>query len=206
MSTHRGSLAVRGVVLPLPSQSDADLVARVSAGDASALEELYNRYSQSVFSMGYSILKDYAAAEDVTQEIFISLWSRADRFRAEKGVFRHWFLHLAHNRVIDELRRLRRVALMDADRAPEDPDLSLVSSGDTADEAINAVLFGAASEALKALPEDQRVAVVMAYLEGTTQQEIAERTGAPVGTVKTRLRLGLIKLREMMTGSAGMKA
>ncbi len=206
MSTHSGSLAVRGVVLPLPSQSDVDLVARVSAGDASALEELYNRYGQSVFSMGYSILKDYAAAEDVTQEIFISLWSRADRFHPDKGVFRHWFLHLAHNRVIDELRKLRRVAVMDADKAPEDPDLSLVASGDTADEAINAVLFGAASEAIRALPEDQRIAVVMAYVEGATQREIAERTGAPVGTVKTRLRLGLIKLREMMTGQAGMKA
>ena len=132
----------------------------------------------------------------------MALWTRAGRFDAAKGVFRHWFLHLAHNRVIDEVRRRRRVALMDADRAPEDATLGLVSSGDTADEAITAVLVGEAREAMRALPEEQRVVIVMAYLEGATQQEIAQRTGTPLGTVKTRLRLGLGKLRQTMNAPA----
>ncbi len=190
------------VSLSLTIESDSVLASRVAAGDAGSLEELYNRYGVQVFSMAYGILRDYALAEDLAQEVFMALWTRAGRFDAAKGVFRHWFLHLAHNRVIDEVRRRRRVALMDADKAPEDATLGLVSSGDTADEAITAVLAGEAREALRALPEEQRVVIVMAYLEGATQQEIAQRTGTPLGTVKTRLRLGLSKLRQTMNAPA----
>ena len=190
------------VSLTLTAQPDAVLASRVAAGDAGSLEELYNRYGVQVFSMAYGILRDYALAEDLAQEVFMALWTRAGRFDAAKGVFRHWFLHLAHNRVIDEVRRRRRAALMDADRAPEDATLGLVSNGDTADEAITSVLVGEAREALRALPEEQRVVIVMAYLEGATQQEIAQRTGTPLGTVKTRLRLGLSKLRQTMQASA----
>ena len=190
------------VSLSLTVESDALLASRVAAGDAGSLEELYNRYGVQVFSMAYGILRDYALAEDLAQEVFVALWTRAGRFDAAKGIFRHWFLHLAHNRVIDEVRRRRRVALMDADRAPEDATLGLVSSGDTANEAVTAVLVGEAREALRALPEEQRVVIVMAYLEGATQQEIAQRTGSPLGTVKTRLRLGLGKLRQVMNAPA----
>ncbi len=190
------------VSLSLAIESDSVPASRVAAGDAGSLEELYNRYGVQVFSMAYGILRDYALAEDLAQEVFMALWTRAGRFDAAKGVFRHWFLHLAHNRVIDEVRRRRRVALMDADKAPEDVTLGLVSSGDTADEAITAVLVGEAREALRALPEEQRVVIVMAYLEGATQQEIAQRTGTPLGTVKTRLRLGLSKLRQVMNAPA----
>ncbi len=196
MTTSGAGLAVNSLTSLSPS--DANLAARGSEGDADALEDLYERYSQSVFSMGYSILKDYSAAQDVTQEIFLALWSRAGQFSPQKGVFRHWFLHLAHNRVIDELRRRRRAASIDANKSPHDPDPALVASSDTADEAINAVLFGAARDALKTLPEEQSIAIVMAYLEGATQNEIAQITGVPLGTVKTRLRLGLAKLRDLM--------
>ena len=194
------------VSLPLTAESDAVLAYRVAVGDADSLEELYNRYGVQVFSMAYGILRDYALAEDLAQEAFVALWTRAGRFDESKGVFRHWFLHLAHNRVIDEVRRRRRAALMDADRAPEDATLGLVSSGDTADEAIIAVLVGEAREAMRALPEEQRVVIVMAYLEGATQQEIAQRTGTPLGTVKTRLRLGLGKLRQTMNAPATERA
>ena len=192
----------KSVSLSLTAESDAVLAYRVSTGDAGSLEELYNRYGVQVFSMAYGILRDYALAEDLAQEVFVALWTRAGRFDAAKGIFRHWFLHLAHNRVIDEVRRRRRVALMDADRAPEDATLGLVSSGDTANEAVTAVLVGEAREAMRALPEEQRVVIVMAYLEGATQQEIAQRTGSPLGTVKTRLRLGLGKLRQVMNAPA----
>lgn len=190
------------VSLTLTAQPDAVLASRVADGDAGSLEELYNRYGVQVFSMAYGILRDYALAEDLAQEVFMALWTRAGRFDAAKGVFRHWFLHLAHNRVIDEVRRRRRAALMDADKAPEDATLGLVSNGDTADEAITSVLAGEARVALRALPEEQRVVIVMAYLEGATQQEIAQRTGTPLGTVKTRLRLGLSKLRQTMQAPA----
>ena len=179
---------------------------RVARGDEAALEELYNRYSGPVFSMSYSLIREYSAAEDATQEVFASLWSRAGRFDPERGVFRHWFLHLAHNRVIDEIRKRRRVSLRTADKPPEDAGLRLESPGNTADQAISAVMFGEATIAMRSLPEEQRAAVVMAYLEGATQQEIADRTGVPLGTVKTRLRLGLIKLRKQMLKSASEEA
>ena len=192
--------------MDLSPRSDVELVAQVARGDAEALEELYNRYSHPVFSMAYSLLRDHASAEDVSQEVFVALWTRAGRFDPERGVFRHWFLHMAHNRIIDEIRKRKRVAIHSADKEPDDPSLRLQATGSTADQAITAVMFGAASEALKALPEAQRVAVVMAYLEGATQQEIATRTDVPLGTVKTRLRLGLIKLREQLSQPAGEEA
>jgi RNA polymerase sigma-70 factor (ECF subfamily) len=181
-----------------PQNDDATLVTKVAQGDARALEELYERYNEPVFSMALNLLKDYAAAEDVTQDVFVALWMRAGRFDPERGIFRHWFLHMAHNRIIDEIRKRRRTAAQASDKQPEDPELRLESPGDTADLAITSVMFGKAAEALRALPEEQRAAVVMAYVEGATQQEIALRTGVPLGTVKTRLRLGLIKLRQIL--------
>ena len=131
----------------------------------------------------------HTTAEDGAQGGYVALWTRADRFDPARGEFRHWFLHLAHNRIVDELRRRRRAALRSADKEPEDASLGLVSPGDTADQAVTAVMFGAAAEALQLLPPAQREAVVMAYLKGATQEELARRTGAPLGTVTTRLRL-----------------
>ena len=191
---------VEGAPAPLSDQSDAELAREVALGGADALEELYNRYNRLVFSMAYGILKDYALAEDLTQEAFAALWTRAGRFDESRGVFRHWFLHLAHNRTLDELRRRRRIALVSADTPPEDAALGLAAPEDTAREAVTNVLFQEANAVLRTLPEEQRGALVMAYIEGATQQEIAQRTGAPLGTVKTRLRLGLEKLRQAMTG------
>jgi RNA polymerase sigma-70 factor (ECF subfamily) len=190
----------------LSLEEESTLVMQVARADAAALEELYNRYSRPVYSMAFSLLRDQSIAEDVSQEVFLALWRRAGRFDPERGVFRHWFLHLAHNRIIDEIRKRKRVSLHSADKTPEDVEYLLASPANTADQAITAVMFGAAAEALKGLPEAQRTALVMAYLQGATQQEIAERTGVPLGTVKTRLRLGLIKLREQLSQPAGEEA
>lgn len=175
--------------------TDTELAALVAAGDEEALAELYGRYGRIVYAMSLGALRDPSGAEDVTQEVFAALWVRAGRFDGERGIFRHWFLHLAHNRVVDELRRRKRAARF----GEELPDPVLgggpVAASDTADEAVRAVLFGSAREALEHLPSEQREAIVLAYLGGATHQEIAQRTGAPLGTVKTRLRLGLLKLR-----------
>lgn len=190
-------------VVDLSLEEDATLAMLVARSDAAALEELYKRYSQPVYSMSFSLLRDQSLAEDVAQEVFLALWRRAGRFDPERGVFRHWFLHMAHNRIIDEIRKRKRVSLHSADKTPEDVEHLLHAPGNTADQAITAVMFGDAAEALKGLPEAQRTAVVMAYLEGATQQEIATRTGVPLGTVKTRLRLGLLKLREQLSQPAG---
>ena len=190
----------------LPDPPDPVLVARVVQSDNAAMEVLYSRYRQPVFSMCYGILRDYDSAEDITQEVFLSLWTRAAAFDPERGVFRHWFLHLAHNRIIDELRKRRRTAQHASDREPEDAALGLVAPGNTADQAISAVMFGEVKEVLMTLPDEQRVAVTMAYLQGATQQEIADRTEVPLGTVKTRIRLGLIKLRQSLRQPTGEEA
>ena len=180
------------------SRTDEELVAFVAYSNEDALSELYDRYVRQVFSMAAGILRDRAMAEDVTQEVFVSLWTRAATFDPARGRFRQWFLHLAHNRVIDELRRRKRVMQHSADQSADGAEQLLASPVNTADEAITAVLFGEAVKALAQIPPEQRTAVAMAYLEGNTQQEIAARTGVPLGTVKTRLRLGMIKLRHLL--------
>lgn len=152
--------------------------------------------------MAYAILRDHAAAEDITQDVFTSLWSRGGTFDATRGVFRHWFLHLAHNRIVDELRRRKRVNAHDEGKEPDDPSLGVEAPGDPADEAVDRVLMGSVRRALRSLPADQRTVLELAYFHGATQVEIAQKTGAPLGTVKTRLRLGLMKLRHALAEPA----
>ena len=203
MGTATGLRGRSRSVLGESPHEDEELVARVAGRDADALAELYDRYSQQVFGMAVGMLRDHAVAEDVTQDVFVSLWTRAVTFDPARGQFKHWFLHLAHNRAVDELRRRRRVNQHNADREPEDAALGLVAPANTAEEAVTAALFSDAKKALDRLPPEQRDALVMAYLEGATQQEIAQRTNAPLGTVKTRLRLGMMKLRQIMAQPAG---
>ena len=184
--------------MDLSPSAEVELVARVASGDAAAMDEVYNAYSRPVFSMAYGILRDYATAEDITQEVFKNLWQRANTYDPTRGPFKHWFLHLAHNRVIDELRRRRREAQRDARKSLDEITQGLEAPDDPAEEAVQAVLFGKVEKALQKLPPEQRKAVVMAYLQGATQREIADHTGVPLGTVKTRLRLGMIKLRQLL--------
>ena len=183
---------------PPPIIADEDLAVRVALGDPQALTALYDRYSQQVFAMATAMLRDRNLAEDLSQEVFVSLWTRARSYQPVRGPFKHWFLHLAHNRIVDELRRQRRQNMHTADRVPEDAALGLEAGVDTADEAMNSILSGEALKALSLLPRQQRLVLTMAYMEGATQQEIAMRTGVPLGTVKTRIRLGMTKLRSLL--------
>ena len=184
--------------MDLSHLNDAELAAMVVAKDATALEALYGRYGGQVYRMAYGMLHEPSAAEDATQEVFITLWLRAGTYRAERGPFQHWFLHLAHNRVIDEFRKRRRGDRLQQVSDPDKAMESLVAPNQTDVAALDAVFFEDVKEALLQLPEEQREVVVLAYLHGATQQEIADRTGAPLGTVKTRLRLAMIKLRDML--------
>ena len=179
--------------------SDAELAAMVLAKDAKALETLYERYGGTVYRMAYGVLHDPSSAEDATQEVFITLWLRVGTYRPERGVFQHWFLHLAHNRVIDEFRKKRRGDRLQQVSDPDAAIASLIAPEETAAIALQAVFFENVKEALLQLPDEQREVVVLAYLHGATQQEIAEHTGAPLGTVKTRLRLAMIKLRDLLS-------
>ena len=179
------------------NQSDSDLIALVGSGDGAALIALYDRYSRHAFGLAYRILGDAATAEEVVQDAFLALWRNARSFDTTRGGVRTWLLTIVHNRAIDRVRAARSrgstVELEVADYA-----------GAVADpwEAVTDQLDGAqVRAAVRALPEEQRVAIELAYFQGLTHKEIAEQTGTPLGTVKGRLRLGLRKLADMLTPS-----
>ncbi len=179
-----------------PQPPDSELVAAMAAGEVGALEQLYDRYSALVFSVAVRVLADRQLAEDVVQEVFLRVWRRPSAYDPGRGRFISWLMSVTRNRAIDEQRRRSR--RMRSEERDEHPARD-VPSGDRLDDPQAAVLFAeerrAVREALTRLPPEQRHAIELAYFGGLTQVEIAERTGDPLGTVKTRIRLGMRKLR-----------
>jgi RNA polymerase sigma-70 factor (ECF subfamily) len=178
--------------------SDEELVGRLLQKDERALERLYDRYGRATYSLVLKMLRDPARAEEVSQEVFLKLWRRPESYVAGRGAFATWLLSVAHHRAIDELRaRRREVFSLVAD---ESPPRELIDDGsDLADGAWIREQRAAVRTALTTLPPSQRQAVELAYFAGLTQREIAERLGEPLGTVKTRIRLAMQKLRAVLT-------
>lgn len=176
--------------------ADEDLVARVADGDAGAFEIVYDRHAKVAFSLAFRLLGDRAAAEDLVQDAFLSVWRGADRFSPALGSVRTWVLSIVHHRGIDRLRSSaasarRELALQQEARVgaqQERPE----------DRAIDGALTPSLHRGLEALPDDQGRVVRLAYFGGFTHHEIAEMLGLPLGTVKSRLRLGLDRLRMSM--------
>jgi RNA polymerase sigma-70 factor (ECF subfamily) len=189
----------------VPSESvsgpadDADRVvlARVASGDLAALEELYDRYRTMAYSLALRITADPAAAEDVVQDAFLGVWRNVARYVEGRGSVRTWFLSIVHHRAIDAIRRRRPVAeLPDPEAGPSPAALRLP---DVWSEVAGRLDATAIRRALTSLTDVQREALELGYFGGLTQLEIAERTGAPLGTVKSRVRLGLLALREALS-------
>lgn len=182
------------------AEEDAALVAALAEEEVGALEQLYDRYSALVFSVALRVLHDHALAEDVTQEVFLRVWRQPASFDPQRGRFISWISSVARNRALDEQRKLtRRRRSEDQDEAPV---LRLPAEGRGDDPAREAVLSDERRrirEAMGDLPEAQRTVIELAYFGGFTQTEIAERTGDPLGTIKTRVRLGMRKLQEALT-------
>jgi RNA polymerase sigma-70 factor (ECF subfamily) len=182
--------------------SDADLIGRAAAGDARALEVLYDRYSRVVFSFALKTLRDRQAAEELLQEVFFRVWQQGGAFRESRGSFVSWLLSITHNMAIDEVRRRRRRP-QKADS--EEPETILAAVADTGSDVEDEVWLGTLREtiatAMDQLPAAQRDAIELAYYQGLTQREIAEALGEPLGTIKTRMRLGMQKLREALAGT-----
>ncbi len=184
--------------------SDADLIGRSANGDARALEVLYDRYSRVVFSFALRIVADRQLAEELLQEVFFRAWQQGGAFRASRGTFVTWLLSITHNMAIDEVRRRRRRP-QKADS--EEPETLLASVADTSagsdveDEVWLGTLRETIAGVMDQLPAAQRDAIEMAYYQGKTQREIAEELGEPLGTIKTRMRLGMLKLREALAES-----
>jgi RNA polymerase sigma-70 factor (ECF subfamily) len=171
-------------------------VAQLSRQDVRAFEALYDRYGNLVYSVSLRILGDVQAAEDVVQDVFLRVWRKPDHYDTARGRFMTWLLSVARNRAIDERRSRGRRQRFEVGSSPldgEDP-----RGGEADDPALAAALSderAAIRRALAGLPPEQRSAIELAYWGGFTQQEIARALGEPLGTVKTRIRLGMQKMR-----------
>lgn len=178
---------------------DAALMSAIADGRVEALEQLYDRYAALVFSVSVRILRDAQLAEDVTQEVFLRLWRQPASFDPARGRFISWLMSVTRNRSLDEQRRLSRrfkVEDRDEDATGDVPGSDRLDDPEVALEL--AEQRAAVRAAMTRLPPAQRQVIELAYFGGLTQMEIAERTGDPLGTVKTRIRLGMRKLRESL--------
>lgn len=169
-------------------EEDGRLLARIAKGDAAAMTTLYDRYSRIVYSVSLRVLRDPASAEDVLQEIYMQIWRAPASFVSTRGSLGGWLAVVARNRSIDALRRRRPTDSVE--------DVILASSCDLAAEAERNTLIERARRVLTTLPPEQRKTLEMAFFDGLTHAEIAEMTGDPLGTVKTRIRSALISLRK----------
>jgi RNA polymerase sigma-70 factor (ECF subfamily) len=170
-------------------------MALIARGDVGALEAVYDRYSRVAYSLALRVLRDRGAAEEVVQDAFMSVWRSARSYDPGRGSLYAWLVRTVRNRAIDELRRLEVPGRAPhAIRRAAPPEL--LESLASPEAASGPELRVAVAAALKELPDDQRQVIELAYFEGYSQREISENTGIPLGTVKTRTRLALGKLRE----------
>jgi RNA polymerase sigma-70 factor, ECF subfamily len=168
--------------------NESELVARIHAGDEQAMAAVYDVYSGVVYSVAFRVLQNATEAEDVLQDVFLQLWRNPSAFDSARGQLAPWLAAIARNRSIDLLRR----------RKPED-DISdyVIAAGPPHDQAVNSeLMISRVRSTIDKMPAEQRKLLEMAYFEGLTHSEISARTGEPLGTVKTRIRSGLMLLRK----------
>ncbi|HEV2836155.1 MAG TPA: sigma-70 family RNA polymerase sigma factor [Pyrinomonadaceae bacterium] len=176
--------------------NDIELLNAIVARDEGALADLYDRYRIILFGLLMRILSNREEAEDVLQEVFLQVWRRAADFDENRGRPFTWLVTMARSRGIDRLRSLaarERVAIAGARDEAE-------AISDAASDAFRSEQRGLITNALDQLPDEQKRPLMLAYFDGLTQSEIAARLGAPLGTVKTRMRTGMMKLRELLAG------
>lgn len=176
--------------------NDETLLTRIARSDLDAFEAVYDRYSGPVYSLAWNLLRDTHAAQEATQDVFLAIWRGAGAFDVSRGSARSWILSLAHHKSVDAVRRRRHPT---AAPLPE----RITDNADVVEEAIRKVESTGVQEALRTLSPDQREAIVLAYYGGYTQREIADRLRTPLGTIKTRIRDGLLRLRGVLETGAG---
>jgi RNA polymerase sigma-70 factor, ECF subfamily len=194
MSESPGPLPLR--VATVTDDADRAALERIARGELGALDDLYERYKTMAYSIAYRITNDATLAEDVVQDAFLGAWRNAARYVEGRGSVKTWLLSIVHHRAIDAVRRRR--ATVDLPEGSDAPPAALrlpdvwaeVSASLDADEV---------RAALESLTDVQREAIELAYFGGLTQVEIADRTGTPLGTVKSRMRLGLLAMRRVLS-------
>jgi RNA polymerase sigma-70 factor (ECF subfamily) len=174
--------------------SDSTLLTQIQTGNEEALLTLHARYANLVYSVAHRIVNDAMAAEEVTQDTFMRLWHKSYSYDESKGTFATWLLAITRHLALDTYRKQRRDPLpLFTDSDPEQWE-NLLAADDHAD------LRRALTAAISELPEDQRGAIELAYFQGLTHSEIADQLQVPLGTIKTRIRLGMQKLRAAWSG------
>jgi RNA polymerase sigma-70 factor (ECF subfamily) len=168
--------------------NDGALIAAVRSGNQEAMAQLYDRYSAVVYSVALRVLGETGAAEDVLQEIFMQLWRTPGAFDASRGNLAPWLAVITRNRAVDTLRKRRPQTEITETVVSVEPDLASQTDRGRVTEKVRSVL--------KDMPAPQRQALEMAYFEGYSHSEISEKTGEPLGTIKTRIRTGLMLLRK----------
>ncbi len=176
-------------------EADRAALARIAGGELAALEDLYDRYKTMAYSIAYRITNDATLAEDVVQDAFLGAWRNAARYVEGRGSVKTWLLSIVHHRAIDAIRRRRPTTELPEIDAGLPEALTLPDVWAEVSASLDSVTV---REALVALSDVQREALELAYFGGLTQQEIAERTGTPLGTVKSRMRLGLLAMRRSL--------
>jgi RNA polymerase sigma-70 factor (ECF subfamily) len=178
---------------------DTELMAAVATSSSVALEELYLRYSRVILSFATRMLGDRQSGEELLQEVFVRAWRQASSYSSGRGTVVTWLLSITHNLCIDELRKRGRRPVRASAPDPSLLMMNISSSEPSAHELAEvAELRKTVADAMSLLPSKQRTALELAYYNGLSQREIAEALGEPLGTIKTRMRLGLQKLRELL--------
>jgi RNA polymerase sigma-70 factor (ECF subfamily) len=202
LSRRRDELAerrLRAVEDPHDGLADPALVSRLSRGDQAALAVIYDRHASVVYSIAINVLRDPELAQDVTHDVFINLWSQPDRYNPSIGPFAPWFYRVARNRAIDVIRRRNREVQASE---PQVFELTLSDNDPLPSElAVERAEAARVRAALATLPDEQRVLLELAYFGGLSQSQMAEKLDLPLGTVKTRVRTALRRLRDMLEGA-----
>ena len=189
-----------------PTTADGDELAREQArflqamarGDKAALARLYDSLGKPLYSLAYRVLNDASEAQDIVQDVFVQMWNKAATYDTSRGSVFGWAATLTRNRAIDRVRMRKRRAELLAESAPDLQPASPAGDGDSATSLWIQEKAGAVRAALTQLAPDQQKAIELAFFSGLTQQEIAEKLSEPLGTIKARIRRGLLKLRETL--------
>jgi RNA polymerase sigma factor (sigma-70 family) len=186
-------------VATVADDADRSVLTRVANGELDALDELYDRYKTMAYSIAYRITNDATLAEDVVQDAFLGAWRNAARYVEGRGSVKTWLLSIVHHRAIDAVRRRRPTTDLPEREDVPPPELRVPDVWGQVSANLDAETVRAA---MAVLSDVQRQAIELAYYGGLTQQEIADRTGTPLGTVKSRMRLGLLAMRAVLSGDA----
>ena len=173
-----------------------DLINRIASKDKAAFSDLYDLFSQVVFNLAVIITKDEKEAEEVVQDVFLQIWNRASSYDENRGSPLSWLIGIARNRAIDKARSIKlrgKFTLLENRMNLESHSVSIIDRGQMAEKQMDI------RNALGGLPKEQRTAIEMAYFSGMTHSEIAQTLEEPLGTIKTRIRLGIEKLRKSLS-------